>query len=208
MHTRTYTQEEQNKTKKLKKYKNKLHKRSSASLLANFFGKILQVVCVLQVSVLASLCHSTNLFLRRLSTACPAPVVILGERKRTVMTIPGNWNPVCLYRSDSWSKFCIWAQKRRRMSSLCEDKCFICFQTDYFPSPFPPHLNLCHCISSTVHHFYVVSLTTPCPPSHLPRYSRKKKNEKKNKTKVRICVGELPGSAEAVLASLLLDYWN
>lgn len=66
MHTTyTYTQEE----KKLKKYKNKLHKRFSPSLLANFLGRFLQdffSVCAASLSP-SKVCHSfsTNLFLCR-----------------------------------------------------------------------------------------------------------------------------------------------
>lgn len=49
MHT-TYTKEGGG---ELKKYKNKLHKGSSASLLAKYLGRFCNFVCVLQVSVQA-----------------------------------------------------------------------------------------------------------------------------------------------------------
>lgn len=75
MHTTyTYTQKE----KKLKKYKNKLHKRSSASLLANFLGRFFFFPCVLQVSVLAkSFVLYKSLPFAILPTCWP-PVLILG----------------------------------------------------------------------------------------------------------------------------------
>lgn len=55
--------------KKLKKYKNKLHKRSSASLLANFLGRFFFSMCAASLSPskvirslqISSFCHSSNM---------------------------------------------------------------------------------------------------------------------------------------------------
>lgn len=144
MHTTyTYTQEK----KKLKKYKNKLHKRSSASLLANFLGKFCKVffffVCAASLCP-SKVCHSfsTNLFL---CLFCPRPSVghqsSSWGKKRTVMTLPGDWSPVWwLYRLGSRSKISCKKKQKRKEKNWCplfmEDKCFICFHTD-----FSSHLN-------------------------------------------------------------------
>lgn len=152
--------------------------RSSASLLANFLGRFLKIFfCVLQVSVLAkSVIHSLQissfvvLFLSTLK--CRPPVLILGleahsdditrRLESSTMTIDSILDEANLF----------WAKKERK-KKLCplsvEDKCFICFHTN-----FSSRLNYClhslfqHCTS-----FHVVSLYIP-PRIHKTKTKNKR----------------------------------
>lgn len=150
MHT-WHTQEKQNKKKSLKNTKIN-YTKDLLHLLANFFWEefascvcvcVYAYACVLQVSVLASLSFSLykalpwwlGLVHRVLGSARH----LGGERKRHSDDINqdiGIQYPVCTERIPQ-ANLVFWAQTMKKgCPLLCEDKCFICFQTDFFsPSP-------------------------------------------------------------------------
>lgn len=110
--------------KKLKKYKNKLHKRSSASLLANFLGRFCKIfLCAASLSP-SKVCHSfsTNLFVILF-----CPLWSVGHqssswgKKRTVMTLPGDLSPVWWIQTQFSKQICLWAKKKRKRKNyvLC-----------------------------------------------------------------------------------------
>lgn len=182
MHT-TYTQKKKRKKKSLKNTKINYTKDLLRQCLLIFWEDfcVCVCVCVLQVSVLAkSVRHSfsTNLFVLFLSTLkCRPPVLILGGKKRTVMTFTGDWSPVRWIQTwFSMKQICFDQKKeekkrKRMMSSVVEDKCFICIHTDFFLSS-KTHASTAllsqHCTS-----FHVVSLYIP------PGFTKQKDKNKR-----------------------------
>lgn len=175
IHIHTHTQEGGKKSLKNTKIN---YTRSSASLLANFLGRFLKIFFLCAASLSPSkVCHSfsTNLFLCRslfVHFEVSATSPHLGVRSAQWWHYQETGVQYDDYRLGSrWSKFVL--SKKRKEKKLCplsvEDKCFICFHTN-----FSSRLNYClhslfqHCTS-----FHVVSLYIP-PRIHKTKTKKKR----------------------------------
>lgn len=163
MHTTyTYTQEKKKSLKNTKiNYTKDLLRHCLLIFWEDFARFFFFCVCAASLSP-SKVCRSfsTNLFFLLSLLFCPLWSVghqsSSWGKKRTVMTLPGDWSPVQWWLQTwfSMKQICFWEKKKGKKKwcpLFVEDKCFICFHTDFFlssklmpPQPF---------FFNTVHHF-------------------------------------------------------